>query len=111
MSSNFSVGATNRFDWNLFHELFFCILGLSKLWTAETGNALILKKVLQCISPIVPAVGPPKIGTLADLALNPILLLDKAVEVDGGHLEDRRRVLEDPQSLRDGRRVRGHPGK
>ena len=29
---------------------------------------------LQSIPLIVPAVGPPKIGTIADLALNPILL-------------------------------------
>ena len=43
----------------------------------------------------MPAVGPPKIGTIADLALNPILLLDEA---DGGGLED-------PHGLRDGRRV------
>ena len=35
---------------------------------------------VQSIPLIVPAVGPPKIGTIADLALNPILLLD---EVDG----------------------------
>ena len=39
-----------------------------------------------------------KIGTIADLALIPILLLDEAVEVDGGRLED-------PHGLRDGRRV------
>ena len=61
--------------------------------------------VVQSIPPTVPEVGPPKIGTIADLALNPILLLivnvDEAVEVDGGVLEDPR-VLEDPQSLRDG---------
>ena len=43
----------------------------------------------------MPAVGPKKIGTIADLALNPILLLDEA---DGGGLED-------PHGLRDGRRV------
>ena len=55
-------------------------------------------KHVQSISLIVPAVGPPKIGTIADLALNPILLLDEAVEVDGGGLED-------PHGLRDGRRV------
>ena len=42
----------------------------------------------------MPAVGPPKIGTIADLALNPILLLDEA---DGGGLED-------PHGLCDGRR-------
>ena len=43
----------------------------------------------------MPAVGPPKIGIIADLALNPILLLGEA---DGGGLED-------PHGLRDGRRV------
>ena len=57
---------------------------------------------IQSIPPTVPEVGPPKIGTIADLALNPILLLivnvDEAVEVDGG-------VLEDPRVLEDGRRV------
>ena len=40
----------------------------------------------------MPAVGPPKIGIIADLALNPILLLGEA---DGGGLED-------PHGLRDG---------
>ena len=43
----------------------------------------------------MPVVGLPKIGTIADLALNPILLLDEA---DGGGLED-------PHGLRDGRLV------
>ena len=47
----------------------------------------------------MPAVGPPKIGTITDLALNLILLLDEA---DGGGLED-------PHGLRDGRRVLEDP--
>ena len=49
----------------------------------------------------MPAVGPHKIGTIADLALNPILLCGRGCRGRWGG----RHVLEDPQSLQDGRRV------
>ena len=37
-------------------------------------HVLVTTTDIQSIPLIVPAVGPPKIGTIADLALNPIVL-------------------------------------